>query len=178
MGLDYGWGPTALVETFLEHVHIYSGTPWWASIALTVIAIRLSIFKLYINAQDSSARQTAVRSLITPLDKRQRIAMAASDQQEIRAIQEERKTLYKKYGIKISSLIWPLVVQVPIGFGTFRLMRGMAALPVPDFDQGGFLWLSDLTSADPLYILPLVTAATYFWTFKVRGSFYSQMQNC
>lgn len=168
MGLDYGWGPTAFVETLLEYIHIYTGSPWWASVALTIVAIRLSIFKLYINAQDSSARQAAIRPLLLPLEKRQKAAMAAADQQGIRAVQEDRRKLNEEYGIKVMNLFWPIIVQIPMGFGTFRLMRGMAGLPVPGFDEGGFLWLSDLTIPDPFYILPLATAATYYWTFRVR----------
>ena len=173
MGLDYGWGPTAFVETLLEHIHIYTGTPWWISVGLTVIAIRLFIFRFFINAQDASARIAAIKPLTAGIDKRQKDAVASGDQQELRAISLERRAIYSKFGIKVSRIFWPIALQVPLGFGTFRLMRGMTALPVPGFDQGGPLWLSDLTIADPYYILPLATAATYYWTFKVGASVLS-----
>lgn len=68
--------------------------------------------------------------------------------------------------------MWRLFVpmlQVPIGFATFRLMRGMADLPVPGLDDGGFLWLTDLTQSDPYFILPIVTGIAFHLTFKVSG---------
>ena len=170
MGLDYGWGSTAFVETLLEHIHIYAGTPWWMSIGLTVVAVRLLIFKFYINAQDTSARIAAIKPLTAEIDERQKDAVASRDQQQLRELSLERRALYGKFGIKVSRIFWPMVFQIPLGFGTFRLMRGMTALPVPGFDEGGPLWLSDLTIADPYYILPLATAATYYWTFKVRAT--------
>lgn len=168
MGLDYGWGPTAFVQTILEYVHIYTGYPWWASIALTVLGIRAAIFKFYINAQDSSARQAALKPLLQPLDARQRAAMAASDQRELQAITRERQVMLKNHGVKLTALFIPIIFQLPIGFGTFRLMRGMAHLPVPGFDEGGFLWLSDLTHPDPFFILPVATAGIYYFMFRVR----------
>jgi len=48
-------------------------------------------------------------------------------------------------------------------------MKAMAALPVPGLDQGGFLWLMDLTIPDPYYVLPVLTSVTMFYTFKQGG---------
>ena len=171
MGLDYGWGTTAFVETLLEHIHVYAGTPWWMSIGLTVVAIRLFIFKFFINAQDASARIAAIKPLTADIDKRQQDATASRDDQEMRAIWLERRAIHRKFGIKTTRIVWPIFFQVPLGFGTFRLMRGMTTLPVPGFDLGGPLWLSDLTIPDPYYILPIATAATYYWTFRVSAKF-------
>ena len=169
IGLDYGWGPTSVVETLLEYVHLYTGTPWWASITLTVVLIRVVIFKFYVDAQDSTARMAAIKPLTRPLEQRQQAAMAAKNQVYLRDVQQERKALYKEHGISMTSLFVPLILQVPLGFGTFRLIRGMAALPVPGFDQGGFWWLTDLTMPDPYFVFPLVTAAVYHLTFRVSN---------
>lgn len=166
MGLDYGWGPTALVETLLEHVHIYLGTPWWASIGISMLIIRATLFKIYIDAADASARRTTIKHLEEPLMARIRAAQAQRDQKAYQEAMIERIALNKAAGI-----IWwkPLVpfLQLPIGFGTFRLMRGMASLPVPGLDTGGLMWISDLTQSDPYFVVPLATAAAYYFTFKV-----------
>lgn len=166
MGLDYGWGPTAFVETLLEHVHIYLGTPWWASIGLSILLIRAALFKFYIDAADTAARRQAIKPLEQPISERIKAAQAEKNVIALREVWDERKALYKAAGI-----IWwkPLVpfVQIPIGFGTFRLMRGMASLPVPGLDVGGFLWIYDLTVPDPFYFLPLATGWAYYHAFKV-----------
>ena len=94
--------------------------------------------------------------------------MAASDQRELQAITRERQVLLKNHGVKLTAIFMPLVFQLPLGFGTFRCMRGMSYLPVPGFDEGGFLWLYDLTTPDPFLILPVATAGMYYLVFKVR----------
>ena len=53
-------------------------------------------------------------------------------------------------------------------FGMFRLLRGMAALPVPGLEDGGILWFQDLTMPDPFYILPVASAAVMYYIMKVR----------
>ena len=40
LGLDYGYGPTSMVQWLLELVHIWTGTPWWAALIITAITIR------------------------------------------------------------------------------------------------------------------------------------------
>jgi YidC/Oxa1 family membrane protein insertase len=85
----------------------------------------------------------------------------------LRLASADMKQLYKAADIKISRLFLPLLVQGPLGFGTWRLLNGMAALPVPGMDEGGLLWVKDLTVSDPYLILPMVTGLAFFWTFKV-----------
>lgn len=43
----------------------------------------------------------------------------------------------------------------------------MAELPVQSMKEGGLWWFTDLTSADPYYILPLITAATLYVTIEI-----------
>lgn len=166
MGLDYGWGPTAFVETLLEHVHIYLGTPWWASIGISMLLIRATLLKFYIDAADSSARRQTIKPLEEPITARYNAAKAANDRNALREAALERMALHSSAGISMWKSFVPFL-QLPIGFGTFRLMRGMATLPVPGFDTGGLLWISDLTLSDPYYVLPIATALAYYFTFKV-----------
>ena len=168
MGLDYGWGPTALVETLLEHVHIYLGTPWWASIGISILIIRAVLFKLYINATDVNARRQLIKHLEEPFTARIKTAQAEKNQKTLQEAWIERRALHKSAGISMWKSLAPLL-QLPLGYGTFRLMRGMAYLPVPGFDSGGLLWMTDLTQSDPLFILPVATAAAYYFTFKVSS---------
>ncbi len=44
----------------------------------------------------------------------------------------------------------------------FFALRGMAYLPVESMNWGGLGWFSDLTVADPYYVLPLLTSATLY----------------
>jgi YidC/Oxa1 family membrane protein insertase len=166
MGLDFGWGTTAFVEWLLEHVHIYIGTPWWLSITLSMLIIRVSLLKLYFNAADAAARSQVIAPHMDPLFKQYQTALAQGNRAEAQKVGGDMKTLRRNAGISYLKQFAPFV-QVPIGFGTFRLMRGMAYLPVPGLDTGGVLWFPDLTVPDPLFILPIATSAAYYFTFKV-----------
>lgn len=167
LGLDYGWGPTAFVETLLEHVHVWTGTPWWASIVLTAVFVRLVMLKAYVNASDTSARLAVITPRVKPIQDRLSAAKAARDQQAMMAASAEMQAAYQSANVQLWRLAVPML-QIPLGFGTFRLMRGMADLPVPGLDRQGLLWLQDLTLPDPYFILPIVTAGAFHYTFKVR----------
>ena len=166
MGLDYGWGPTALVETMLEHVHVYLGTPWWASLGITVFLFRAALFRFSLRAADNSARLRLIQDLEEPIKERLTAARAEQDIVALRELQSELAILRRSAGVNVWAGFMPLL-QIPIGFGTFRLIRGMATLPVPGFDTGGFLWVPDLTISDPYFILPIITACAYHLAFKV-----------
>lgn len=166
LGLDYGWGPTAFIQTLLEHVHIYSSTPWWGSIILTALLIRLALMRAYINAADTSARMAVLTPDIAPLKAQMKVAQQNQNKLELGRLTQEVRNLYKAADVKIWKVFVPML-QVPLGFGTFRLLRGMSELPVPGLENGGFLWLKDLTVADPYFILPLMTGLAFHVTFKV-----------
>lgn len=172
MGLDYGWGPTAFMETLIEHVHIYAGTPWWASIAISMVIIRGILLKFYFDAADTSARNQLISEHTTPMMDRYKAAAVAQDRVAMQQASAEMKEMRRAAGIKMWKLYVPML-QIPLGFGTFRLMRGMAHLPVPGFDSGGFLWIQDLTLSDPTFILPALTSACYYYTFKVKAVTYT-----
>jgi len=167
LGLDYGWGFTASVEWLLEHVHVYAGTPWWASLGLTMLLIRACLLKTYIGAADSSARGQFIAPLTEPLMARMKEAQAHRDMAGSQKALRELKDLRARAGVKTWKIFLPFI-QVPIGFGTFRLVRGMSTLPVPGLDTGGLLWMKDLTLSDPYFILPMLTAASYYVAFKVN----------
>ena len=174
--MDYGWGPTAFVEYLLEHVHVYSATPWWASIILTALIVRLALLKGYIGAADVSARVATITDLQKPIKARLDAAKAARDTVAMVQATQDLRGLHRQAGIQLWKLAVPLI-QVPIGYGTFRLLKGMAALPVPGLEDGGLLWIKDLTISDPYMILPATTAVAIYYTFKVRGSIASTYTN-
>lgn len=61
------------------------------------------------------------------------------------------------------------MLQIPLGFGMFRVIRGMASLPVPAMLNESIFWLNDLTVHDPYFILPAMTALFMFSSLKRGG---------
>lgn len=158
------------METLLEHIHIYTGTPWWGSILLTALVVRLALFKPYLGAADVSARAASIQPITAPIREKMMAAQRAGDQQGMLLARQELLAMHKRAGIKMYKAFTPLF-QVFLGFGTFRLFRGMASLPVPGLETGGLLWLKDLTVQDPYYILPLATAGAFYLVMRVRIRF-------
>src|SRR5581483_2371770 len=55
-GLDFGWGPSSMMEWILEHIHIWGGFSWTASIVLLGIGLRASLFPTLVMSAAQSAR--------------------------------------------------------------------------------------------------------------------------
>ncbi|KAK0635994.1 60Kd inner membrane protein-domain-containing protein [Bombardia bombarda] len=164
LGLDYGWGPTALMEWSLEHIYIYTGLPWWASLGVLALGIRLVIFKPSLDAAIHSQKSQDLRK-----NPKYEAAMAVMKENMMKAdgqlaMAGARSTISKMNkaaGLKQWKAFIPML-NLPLGYGVFRLFRGMAALPVPSLETGGALWFTDLTVCDPFYILPIATAGIMY----------------
>ncbi|KAL2191527.1 TOM13-domain-containing protein [Thermothelomyces heterothallicus CBS 203.75] len=158
LGLEYGWGPTSIMQTILESVYVYTGLPWWASIAVVAVGIRLALLKPALDASENSIKyqellkdpryQAATEEMKRVLVTGNHLAGA-----EARA---KIALMNKAAGYSLWKNFVPMI-QLPIGIGMFRLIKGMSALPVPSFETGGILWFTDLTASDPLFILPIAT---------------------
>ncbi|KXJ93567.1 60Kd inner membrane protein-domain-containing protein [Microdochium bolleyi] len=168
LGLDYGRGPTACCEWLLEHIYIYTGMPWWASIAATALAFRVAMFwPTVVSTRHSALLQKAHKSpeYITAYAEMQTAMHQSKDNAAMMQARQAMKEVTKASGAKFRWIAVPFLT-VPFSYGMFRLMRGMAAVPVPSLENGGFLWFTDLTIADPYYILPLANAALGVAMFK------------
>lgn len=167
LGLDYGWGPSAIIQYTIEHLHLWTGLPWWASIVGTGLLIRFALLKPTLDASDNTVKTQNIKGIISPM--RDDMMRAARDNNQIE-VQRKRamiSEINKEHGITPWKSFVPMI-QMPLGYGCFRVVRGMTALPVPALANESVAWLTDLTVADPMYILPLTTSFMMYLTFKVR----------
>ncbi|KAF2402952.1 hypothetical protein EJ06DRAFT_506057 [Trichodelitschia bisporula] len=156
LGLDYGWGPTSMIEWILEHVHIYAGTPWWASIALTAAAWRIAMIYPYVKQSDQMAKMGALKGEMDRVKAAMDVAKQNQDPAGQQKLLSELRGISIFAGLDYKWMYGPMLVQTVFGFCTFKLLRAMSVLPVPGLETGGFLWVSDLTQTDPYFILPLM----------------------
>lgn len=156
------------MEFLLEHIHIYSGMPWWASIATLAVCMRLIALKFMIDSADQQARMAKIRPITAPIQTRMIEAMKNKDQIGSLKAKQELRELNKNAGISVWKGLLPMFILIPTGFGQFRLGRGMADLPVPALENESLLWLPDMTMSDPFFILPLATGFVVYRTMKVR----------
>ncbi|KAH7330454.1 60Kd inner membrane protein-domain-containing protein [Rhexocercosporidium sp. MPI-PUGE-AT-0058] len=168
LGLDYGWGPTSIMQYILEHIHVYTGTPWWVSISLTAIAMRALMFKPYIDAAENAARMQTIMPITKPLTTKMQEANKAGDHTMVMQLRAEIQRINKRAGLKLWKSAVPML-QVFVGYGTFVILRAMSNIPVPGLETGGFLWLYNLSIPDPYLILPATTAAVLHWVLRKGG---------
>ena len=167
-GIDFGWGPSSVMETVIEQIHITGGFSWAVSIALMAAVTRTVIFLASLSASDASARSRVAQPLMAPIQARLKEASQARDRILMAVAQAELKALRKEYGIKYTRIFASVAVTIPLTFGSFRVLRNMAELPVPAFETEKWLWTQDLTLGDPYYILPVFNAVTSYFIIKVR----------
>lgn len=177
IGLDYGWGPTAMIEWGLEHIHVYAGLPWWASIMATALTFRLCLLPLFKKSSDMGARQQAMQHITKPLSEKMMLAFRTNDTENAAKLRQELKSINQRAGIKLSSMFTPALLQGVFGFCAFKLLRAMANLPVPGLEEGGLWWFSDLTQTDPYYALPAIMAVSMHFVFRFGGESGAPMTN-
>ena len=116
-----------------------------------------------------------VRVLLWPLNQkamRSSVAMQAI-QPEMKALQERYKTdpqkmqqelfkLYKQHGVHPLGGCLPMLLPMPVLFALFFVFANTI-----EFRGVPFLWLPDLSRADPLYIIPLVMGLSMYALSKI-----------
>lgn len=172
MGLDFGWGPTSMMQWFVEHLYVYSGLPWWATIIMTAVLVRLTMLPLSIHSTTLSQKIHTLRmnpQYAAAYKRYTEAALLTKDQLEMVLARQELKGIERAEGIrnKYMAVVVPLLQVVP-SYGMFRICRAMADLPVPSWETGGLLWFTDLTLADPFFLLPMLNAVLMYMGNKVR----------
>ena len=173
LGLDFGWGPTALMQWLLEHAHVSLGLPWWAAIPAVWMGVRLALARPSLTASEHSLKMTQLRqdpAYVAATARVMDLARSTSprDRAEVGNARRSVNAMHRAVGFQMWRTMVPLI-NLPIGFGMFRLLRGMTTLPVPGLEEAGLLWFHDLTVADPYFILPLLSSGMMFGMMKVSS---------
>jgi len=94
---------------------------------------------------------------------RARYKKSKSDIAQRRRMNEEIMKLYKEQGVNPAGGCLPMLIQIPVFFGFFRLL--MVAI---EFRQSPFgLWITDLSAKDPFYVTPILMGVTQFISQKM-----------
>ena len=77
----------------------------------------------------------------------------------------EMMALYKAEGVNMYGSCLPMLLQMPLFFAYFRVLQNAVELR-----QAHWFWLTDLSSPDPLHILPILIIVTMFLTQFITPS--------
>ncbi len=146
---DYGW-LTILAKPLywlLDKLHGLIQNWGWSIVALVVL-LKAAFYWLNAKAYASMAKMKAVNPKITEMRER----LKDNPQQ----MQQEMMRIYREEKVNPMGGCFPIMIQIPVFIALYWvLLSSVEMRNVP-----WILWIKDLSSPDPFYILPLLMTAT------------------
>jgi YidC/Oxa1 family membrane protein insertase len=148
----------AIAEILLAGIKtIHKGVPnWGLAIILMTFIIKIIFFPLTYSSTKSMAKMAELQPKMKAL--RAKYKKAKQDIEQRRQMNEEMMKLYKEHGVNPAGGCLPMLIQLPVFWGVFRML-----VVAVEFRHSPFmLWIGDLSVKDPTYITPLLMGATQF----------------
>ena len=149
--------------TGLNWVHKLTGNWGWSIIIVTAL-IKLLFYPL----SQSTGRSMAKMRAVGPRMKQIQETFKDDREKLGRAMME----LYKKEKINPMASCLPMVVQIPVFISFYRVLLESVEMRQAPF----LLWVNDLSSRDPYFVLPLLMGAAMFAQFKINPAPADPMQ--
>jgi YidC/Oxa1 family membrane protein insertase len=139
----------------LERVHGFVGNWGWAIIIVTLL-IKLVFYRLTAASGRSMAKMRNLQPRIKAIQERYK-----DDREQLG---RQMMDLYKREKINPLAGCLPILIQIP-----FFLAFYWVLLESVEMRQAPFMgWITDLSSRDPFFILPLLMGAAMFAQFKLQ----------
>ncbi|MFL6527544.1 MAG: membrane protein insertase YidC [Chthoniobacterales bacterium] len=148
---------------FLNLLHSFLGNYALAILALTTV-IKLCLWPLQNKANRSMRQMQSLNPKMQELREKYK--------DDPTRMNSELMKLYKQYGVNPVGGCLPMVIQIPIFFGLFTMLRQAVELR-----NASFLWVHDLSQPDtvghvpgigwPINVLPLLMGGTQLWLFQM-----------
>ena len=134
---------------------------WGFAIIVLTFLIKILFFPLTYHSTKSMSKMAGLQPKIKSLKAKYK--KAKTDIQQRRQMNEEMMKLYKEHGVNPAGGCLPLLIQLPVFWGFFRLLT--VAI---EFRQSPWmLWIQDLSAKDPYYITPILMGITQFISQKM-----------
>ncbi|HTE42688.1 MAG TPA: membrane protein insertase YidC, partial [Steroidobacteraceae bacterium] len=154
---DYGWLHTVAKPLFivLNAVHSYIGN-WGWSIILVTLLIKALFYKLTASSGKSMAKMREMAPRLKAMQDRYK------DDRE--ALGRATMEFYKREKINPLASCLPTLVQMPIWMAFYWVILNSA-----EMRQAPFIgYLTDLSSKDPYFILPIILGVANFMQFRLN----------
>jgi YidC/Oxa1 family membrane protein insertase len=156
---NFGWLAFIAKPLYLALRFLYShgvGNWGWAIIVLTVMFNLVTAWPRVVSTK-SSLKMMRIQPKVDAI--KQRYAHLTLHDPKRAEMNVEMMDLYKAEGANMFGGCLPMVLQMPLLFGYMRVLRS-----APELHQAHWYWLKDLSSPDPLHILPLLIIASMILT--------------
>jgi len=154
--INFGWfGPIARpLFLWLRWTNQYIHN-WGWSIVLQTIIITIALVPLRFYQLKSALKMQRVQPQMKAIqEKYKKYSMRDPRKQEMN---KEIGELYKREGVNPVGGCLPMLMQLPFLYAYYRMLSTAI-----DLRQAHWLWIHDLSSADPWYLLPITMAVSMF----------------
>jgi YidC/Oxa1 family membrane protein insertase len=139
----------------LETVHGWVGN-WGLAIILVTLLIKLAFYKLSETSGRSMARMRKLQPRMQALQERYKDDRAA--------LSQHLMELYKREKINPAAGCLPMLVQIPFFIAFYWVLLESVEMRQAPF----FLWINDLSSRDPYFVLPILMGAAMWFQQKLN----------
>jgi YidC/Oxa1 family membrane protein insertase len=159
--VNFGWFEFIADPLFhaLKWLHKYIPNWGWTIIVLTLVVNTL-LFPLRISSYKTTLKMQRVGPEIKAIqEKYKKYSMRDPRKAEMN---KEVMAIYQREGINPVGGCFQMFLQMPIWFGLNSALRGAIELR-----HAPWLWVTDLASKDPYYILPVVVGVSMYLVSKM-----------
>jgi YidC/Oxa1 family membrane protein insertase len=155
--VDYGWLTFIAKPLYwlLEFLHKLVGNWGWAIVLLTIL-VKAAFYPLSATSYKSMAKMKEVTPRMTKIREQY-----ADDKQKMNVAMME---LYKNEKINPLGGCLPILVQIPVFISLYWVLLASVEMR----NSPWVLWVKDLATPDPWFILPLVMMATMWIQYKLN----------
>ena len=149
--VDYGWLTPVSSPLFwvLQKINDYVNNWGWSIILLTFL-VKLAFYPLSATAYKSMGKMKKLGPRMKTLKERY-----GDDKQKF---QQEMMQIYKQEKINPLGGCLPILIQIPVFIALYWVLLESVELRQAPF----IFWLTDLSRADPFYVLPILMGASMF----------------
>ncbi len=139
----------------MDKIHDVVGNWGWTIIILTLL-IKLAFYKLSETSYRSMANMRKMQPKLTALRERY-----GDDKQRL---QQAMMEIYKKEKINPLGGCLPILIQIPVFIALYWVLLESVELRQAPW----ILWINDLSTKDPFFVLPLIMGASMFVQQKLN----------
>ena len=146
---DYGW-LTILAKPLywlLDKIQSFFGNWGWSIMAL-VLLLKAAFYWLNAKAYASMAKMKAINPKVTEMRER----LKDNPQQ----MQQEMMRIYREEKVNPMGGCFPIMIQMPVFIALYWVLLSSVEMR----NAPWVMWIHDLSSPDPFYILPVVMTLT------------------
>ncbi len=159
--LDFGWFGVISRPLFawLKWTYRHWIPNWGWAIAFLTVVINAALLPLRISSMKSSLKMQKIQPQVKAItEKYKRYGLTDPRRAQM---QQEMSALYKREGVNPVGGCFPMLLQMPFLFAFYSMLGNAIELR-----QAGWLWIHDLSAADPLHILPILIVISMFLSSK------------